>query len=262
MEFWRRFFRQLVMPAYFAADGEGGGVDGGAGGGGEDGGGGGEDGGADGEGVGGGELKVRSFSQAEVDALLAQRGAEFANVDVKEYRALKEAKARQEREVLEKKGDFDKILAQTMKEKDEVIGRKDGEIAELGEQLTRIRVDNTLLDAASSARAINPQQIVTLLKGNVHYDRKSDSVEVRENGVPVYKSGKPLTVAQYVVDFLGANPHFMPAGPSGSGALGGGVGAPAGSVYKISVAEAKDPAKYRAAREAALKAGQSLSIER
>lgn len=191
------------------------------------------------------------FTQGDVDAAVSKRLEGFAGVDVEEYRALKSEKAKREREVLEKRGEFDKILAQTVREKDEVIGGKDREIASLVDQLTRIRVDNALLGAASAARAINPGQIVMLLKGNVHYDRKSDSVEVREHGVPLYKGGKPVSVDEYVQGFLGANPHFVPAGPSGSGAAGGTSGQVSGSAYKISAADAKDPAKYRAAKDAA-----------
>ena len=135
-------------------------------------------------------VRGRSYSQAEVDALLAGKLEGFAGVNVAEYRSLKEAKARQEREALEKRGDFEKILAQTVREKDEVIGVKDKDIAALGEQLRTIRVDNALLAAASAAKAISPAQIVTLLKGSVHYDQKSDSVEVRENGAPLYRGGE------------------------------------------------------------------------
>ncbi|RTY36514.1 hypothetical protein EKD00_01865 [Chlorobium phaeovibrioides] len=266
MDFWRRYFRQITLPVHFAVELEGGGEENananepGNAGGGE---GAGEDGGEGNKGnEEGGEGRPKSFSQAEVDALIAKKTAIYSGIDVQEYKALKEARAKQEREALEKKGDFDKILAQTMKEKDEIITEKNGEIGALEDQLTRIRVDNTLLEAASGAKAVNPRQIVTLLKGNVHYDRKTDSVEVRENGTPLYKSGKPVNVSDYVYDFLAKNAHFMPAGPSGSGASGGGAGVPAGSIYKISALDAKDPAKYRAARETAIKAGQSLSIER
>lgn len=219
------------------------------------------------EGAGGqeapaGESGGKSYTQEDLDVIVARKLAPYAGIDVQEYRALKEARAKQEREALEKRGDFDKILAQTMKEKDEVIEQKDQEIEDLGRQLTRIRVDNTLLEAASAQNAINPRQIVQLLKGNVHYDRKTDTVEVRENGAPLYRSGKPVAVAQYVGEFLSANAHFMPAGPSGSGASGGAGGAAPGSVYKLSAQDAKDPAKYRTAREQAEKAGQTVVIDR
>ena len=131
----------------------------------------------------------RSYSQAEVDALVTGKLQGYAGVDVEEYRALKSDKVKREREALEKRGDFEKILAQTVREKDEVIGLRDKDIAALGEQLRTIRVDNALLAAASAAKAISPAQIVTLLKGSVHYDQKSDSVEVRENGAPLYRGG-------------------------------------------------------------------------
>ena len=205
----------------------------------------------------------RLFSQAEVDAVVAGKLQGYAEVDLAEYRSLKEAKARQEREVLEKRGDFEKILAQTVREKDEVIGLREKDISMLGEQLRTIRVDNALLAAASAARAINPAQIVTLLKGSVHYEQKSDSVEVRENGAPLYRSGKPVSVELFVQEFLQANPHFLPAGPLGSGA-GGETGAVNGgsSAFRLSVEDARDPAKYRAVREAAQKAGEQVEIVR
>ena len=205
----------------------------------------------------------RSFSQAEVDALVAVRLEGFAGVDVEEYRALKVAKARQEREALEKRGDFEKILAQTVKEKDEVIGLREKDISALGEQLRTIRVDNALLAAASAAKAISPAQIVTLLKGSVHYDQKSDSVEVREHGAPLYRGGKPVSVEVFVQEFLMANPHFLPAGPLGSGAGGGtGVAGAGGSAFKLSVEEARNHEKYRVVREAAHKAGEQVEIVR
>jgi len=157
-------------------------------------------------------VRGRSYSQAEVDALVAGKLEGFAGVDVEEYRALKSDKVKREREALEKRGDFEKILAQTVREKDEVIGLRDKDIASLGEQLRTIRVDNALLAAASVAKAISPAQIVTLLKGCVHYDRKTDTVEVRENGAPLYRGGKPVSVELFVQEFLQANPHFCQRG--------------------------------------------------
>ena len=208
-------------------------------------------------------VRGRSYSQAEVDALVAGKLEGFAGVDVEEYRALKSDKVKREREALEKRGDFEKILAQTVREKDEVIGLRDKDIASLGEQLRTIRVDNALLAAASVAKAISPAQIVTLLKGCVHYDRKTDTVEVRENGAPLYRGGKPVSVELFVQEFLQANPHFLPAGPLGSGAGGGtAVASGSGSAYRLPVEDAKDPAKYRAAREAAAKAGMTVEIVR
>ena len=222
-----------------------------------------EDGGTAHQGGKGAPGQGRSYSQAEVDALVAGTLEGFAGVDVEEYRALKSDKVKREREALEKRGDFEKILAQTVREKDEVIGLREKDIAALGEQLRTIRVDNALLAAASAARAISPAQIVTLLKGSVHYDQKTDLVEVRENGAPLYRGGKPVSVELFVQEFLQANPHFLPAGPLGSGAGGGTTVSNGGSsAYRLPVEDARDPAKYRAAREAAHKAGEQVEIVR
>jgi len=221
------------------------------------------DGGTAHQGGKGSPVRGRSYSQAEVDALVAGKLEGFAGVDVEEYQALKSDKVKREREALEKRGDFEKILAQTVREKDEVIGLREKDISALGEQLRTIRVDNALLAAASAAKAISPAQIVTLLKESVHYDQKSDSVEVRENGAPLYRGGKPVSVELFVQEFLQANPHFLPAGPLGSGAGGGtGVAGAGGSAFRLSVEDARDPAKYRAVREAALKAGRMVEIVR
>lgn len=217
-------------------------------------------GGTGGTGGNGGTGGAGSFSQAEVDALVAQKLKQFDGVDVAEYRSLKEAKTKKERDDLEKKGDFDKILAQTMKEKDDVISVKDGEIAALGEKLREIKVDSALLSAASAAKAINPAQIVTLLKGSVYFDQKTGVVEVRENGAPSYRGGKPVTVDLFVQEFLQANNHFLPAGPAGSGSQGSGGGQSGKSSYQITKTDAKDPAKYRVVRDLAMKEGKTVEI--
>jgi hypothetical protein len=52
---------------------------------------------------GGSPGQGRSYSQAEVDALVVGRLHGFADVDVEEYRSLKEAKVQEEQE---KSGDF------------------------------------------------------------------------------------------------------------------------------------------------------------
>jgi len=258
MKWMNGFWGQMLFPVRFVVE------DGGGAGAGSQAGSGDRSAGGSGDGKGAGQPAggERVFTQADVDAAVSKRLESFAGVDVDEYRSLKSEKSKRERETLEKRGEFDKILAQTVKEKDEVIGSKDQEIAGLVDQLTKIRVDSALLGAASKARAINPAQVVMLLKSNVHYDRKTDSVEVRENGAPLYRGGKPVPVEQYVQEFLSGNPHFVPAGPSGSGAAGGTAGQASGSAYKISAADAKDPAKYRAAKDAAAKAGLQLVIER
>lgn len=80
-----------------------------------------------------------------------------------------------------------------------------------------------------------------------------------ENGSTAYgKDGKtPLTPAEWLESMKEKAPHWFPA-PSGGGA-GGGNGK-GGGTHTISRADARDVGKYRAAKEAAEKAGTTLVI--
>ncbi len=84
-----------------------------------------------------------------------------------------------------------------------------------------------------------------------------DNGNVRVNG-----QGRNLTIEELVESMKKSDdfaPGFEGTGATGSGASGGGSGKP-GQPFTLSSADAKDPGKYRAAKEAAAKAGQQLQI--
>ena len=73
------------------------------------------------------------------------------------------------------------------------------------------------------------------------------------------KNGKdPLTVAEWLEGMRKDAPHWFP-GSSGTGSTGG-QGGQGGAAFTISRADARDPAKYRQAKEAATKAGKELQM--
>lgn len=77
------------------------------------------------------------------------------------------------------------------------------------------------------------------------------------DGGTIYgKDGKPISPSEWLESMKEKAPHWFPA-PSGGGA-GGGQGR-SGS-FTISRADARDVSKYRAAKEAAEKAGAQLQI--
>jgi len=85
--------------------------------------------------------------------------------------------------------------------------------------LNSIKVDDALLQSSSKYKAINPAQVSQLIKGQVTLNDAGDVEVVDQNGAPRYaESGEPLTVDMLVKEFLDTNPHFISAGPSGSGA--------------------------------------------
>jgi hypothetical protein len=178
----------------------------------------------------------QTFTQDELDRIVKERldrerkkfSKQFEGVDVERYRELtaKEESIRIEQE--KARGNFEKVLHET-------VGKKDLTIKQLQDQLHSIKVDGSLLNAASSRRAVNPQQVVRLLKDQIRLGNDGDVEIVDTDGSVRYsEKGSTLTVDDLVDEFLSANPHFIAAGPQGSGAQGA-VGRPAGNVGKIDV---------------------------
>ena len=162
----------------------------------------------------------KTFTQDEFnDAMASVRKKTEANVlkkfqgvDVKKYRDLLQQEEDSILEEQKKRGEFEKILKETAEKKDQRIDQ-------LHNQLSFIKVDNELISSASKYKAINPEQVVRLVKDQVKLNDTGDVEVVDKNGTPRYaESGELLTVDNLVKEFLDTNPHFISAGPSGSGA--------------------------------------------
>lgn len=197
-----------------------------------------------------------SFTQEDIDRIVKERldrerkkfAKQFEGIDVEKYRELttKEENIRLEQE--KSRGNFEKVLQET-------VGKKDLTIKQLQDQLQSIKVDGSLLNAASSRRAVNPQQVVRLLKDQIRLADAGDVEIVDDVGSARYNdSGSLMTVDDLVNEFLTTNPHFVSAGPSGSGS-GGGVGKSTGvtgkiDITKLNMSDPKDRAVYKEYRKA------------
>jgi|DEB0MinimDraft_10_1074344.scaffolds.fasta_scaffold01007_4 hypothetical protein len=166
-----------------------------------------------------------TLTQDDVNRIVAERVArekakfekKYSNVDLDLYNQLVEEKETLRQQEMEKRGEFEKLL----KEQAEKFNSK---INQYQTELTSIKVDGALLNEASANKAVNPQQVVALLKGQVRLNEAGTVDVVDANGQVRYDdNGNPLKVSSLVNDFLTANPHFVQAGPSGSG-TGQGVG--------------------------------------
>ena len=169
--------------------------------------------------------KETTLSQDEVNRIVAERVArekakfekKYSNVDLDLYNQLVEEKEQARQTEMEKRGEFEKLLK-------EQAEKFNGKIQQYQTELTSIKVDGALLNEASANKAINPQQVVQLLKGQVKLNEAGTVDVVDANGQVRYDdNGNPLKVSKLVNDFLTANPHFVSAGPNGSG-TGQGVG--------------------------------------
>ena len=162
----------------------------------------------------------KTFTQSEFNDAMAsvRKKAEasvlkkFDGVDVDKYRALLTKEEEQVLEEQKKRGEFEKILKETAEKKDQRINQ-------LHTQLNSIKVDDAIISSSAKYKAISPAQVSQLIKNQVKLNETGDVEVVDQNGSPRYaESGDPLTVDTLVKEFLDTNPHFISAGPSGSGA--------------------------------------------
>ena len=164
--------------------------------------------------------ETQTFSQQDVDNIVEARlkrqkqyfDKKYAGIDVEQYNNLvdKEDKARQAD--LEKRGEFEKVLK-------EQAEKFNSTITQYQSELTSIKIDGALLSEASSLKAVNPNQVVQLLKAQLKLNETGtvDVVDTTSGQVRYNDKGEPIQVKNLVQEFLQANPHFVSAGPSGSG---------------------------------------------
>lgn len=157
----------------------------------------------------------KMFSQEEVNDIITRRLAQvnkkFAEVDPNEYAELKRFKESIEEEQLMKRQDFETLLKKT-KEK------SDTEVNTLRTELTKIKVDGALINAASKAKAVAPDQVAKLLKDYVRLETNGSVTVLDDSGQPRYNdNAEPMSVDALTEEFLSKNSFFRSAGPSGTG---------------------------------------------
>ena len=166
-------------------------------------------------------VNTHTFSEEDVNNIVKQRLAKerasiFKKLDVDDLdtaiNAVKTQKEAEEKSKIQK-GEFEKLL----KEKSEEYNKK---VSNLESELKDIKINKALLSSASKNRAINPDQVVELLKPTLRLN-ETGSVEVLDkNGIARYNGkGEALTTDELVQEFLTQNPHFVSATPSGSGSV-------------------------------------------
>lgn len=193
----------------------------------------------------------RGFTQEELDRIVKERLArerskilkQYEGVDVDRYRQLLEAQEAKEQEEQAKRGEFEKILQST-------VQKKDTTIQQLQNELMAIKVDGSLLNAASQRKAVNPKQVARLLKDQIRLNQSGEVEVLDDSGSVRYTDeGTAMSVEDLVSEFLNTNPHFVNAGPSGTGSqskvanANGNMGVPDAS--KLNMNNAQDRKIYR-----------------
>ena len=167
------------------------------------------------------KVNANSFSEEDVNNIVKQRLAKerasiYKKLDVEDLdTAISAVKLTREAEEKSKiqKGEFEEILKTRTQEFNK-------EKENLESQLRDIKINKSLLSSASRNKAINPDQVVELLKTNIQLNESGNVEILDKNGIARYsKSGELLTTDELVQEFLTQNPHFVSATPSGSGSV-------------------------------------------
>ena len=166
-------------------------------------------------------VNANTFSEDDVNNIVKQRLAKerasiYKKLDVEDLEtAIKAVQSQKQAEEKTKiqKGEFEQIL----KEKSEEFNKK---YSSLESELKDIKINKSLLSSASKNRAINPDQVVELLKSNIKLNETGNVEILDKNGIARYNNkGELLTTDELVNEFLTQNPHFVTATPSGSGSV-------------------------------------------
>ena len=166
-------------------------------------------------------VNSNTFSEDDVNNIVKQRLAKerasiYKKLDVEDLetaiQAVQNQKQAEEKTKIQK-GEFEQIL----KEKSEEFNKK---YTSLEKELKDIKINKSLLSSASKNRAINPDQVVELLKNNIQLNETGNVEILDKNGIARYNNkGELLTTDELVNEFLTQNPHFVTATPSGSGTV-------------------------------------------
>ena len=188
--------------------------------------------------------KQQTFTQDQLDNIIKARlvseitkhNKHLEEIKQKEVEALKEKEVKEAKS----KAELEKLMQQR-------IAEKDTEILKYKSEIKKERIDNSVLSVASKMNAINPQQVVDLLKSEIKLN-DDNRIEILDNNsnIRYNPKGELLTIEQRVKEFLDANPHFSQGSKSGTGSQSsvGGQTVKPFKIQDLDMSKAEDRAKY------------------
>lgn len=155
--------------------------------------------------------QLENIVQRRLDRYKKSVSNKLDGIDIEEAKKLIEEKKLKELEIAKQRGEFDKVLKET-------VSKKDSKIQSLETELKRIRIDETLVNVASGMKAVKPAEVKQLLRNNVRLNEQGSVEVINEDGTPRYSDrGEPMSVNDLVAEYLKNNPHHVSSSPSGAG---------------------------------------------
>ena len=169
------------------------------------------------------KAETKAFTEEQVEAIVQRRlererskiSKKLDGIDIEEAKQLLEEKKQKEQELALQRGEFEKVMKET-------VSKKDTEISKLVSELQKVRIDEQLVNVASGLKAINPNEVKSLLRNSVKLNDSGNVEVIGENGTPRYnEKGDLMSVNDLVAEYLNNNPHHLSATPSGTGSQSG-----------------------------------------
>lgn len=187
---------------------------------------------------------TKTYTQQEVDNMMARMKGSLEKKLLRPYedlgdpetlRQLKaDAEQRQQEQQL-KRGEFERTLQ-------EMAAKKDAEISKRDSIIKEYKVTAPVLNAAAKYRAVNPDQVRSLLQPNLRLNSEGDVEIVDAAGAVRYSdSGAPLAVEDLVREFLDSNPHFVSAAPATTNTQSSVSGSGANNKLDVTKLDMKNP---------------------
>jgi len=178
--------------------------------------------------------QLENIVQRRLDRYKKSVSNKLDGIDIEEAKKLIEEKKLKELEIAKQRGEFDKVLKET-------VSKKDSKIQSLETELKRIRIDETLVNVASGMKAVKPAEVKQLLRSNVRLNEQGSVEVINEDGTPRYSDkGEPMSVNDLVSEYLKNNPHHVMATQSGSGSQSK-VGGASPKQFKIGDLDMNNP---------------------
>ena len=185
-----------------------------------------------------------TFNQEQLDRIVKQR---LEAEKRKHEKQLEEVKKQEENALKEKEIKEAKSKSELEKLMQQRISEKDTEILKYKTEIKKERIDNSVLSVASKMNAINPQQVVDLLKTDIKLN-DDNRIEILDNNsnIRYNEKGELLTIEQRVKEFLDANPHFSQGSKSGTGSQSSieGKTVKPFNIQDLDMSKPEDRAKY------------------
>ena len=186
----------------------------------------------------------QTFTQAQLDNIIKSR---LEAEKTKHQRQLDEQKKKDDELLKEKQIQDAKTKAEIEKLMKDRIAEKDQELLNMKSMIKKEKIDNSVMSVASKMNAVNPQQIVELMKSNIKLS-DDNRIEVldKHNNIRYNPKGELLTIEQRVKEFLDANPHFSQGSKSGTGSQSsvGGQTVKPFNIQDLDMSKPEDRAKY------------------